>query len=250
MNGRNADRPSQRSALTPLPSPVPSHVQAPVRVVRAVLLSPIVWILFLAGLFDGLSANWIHAVVLWVAAVLVGRDAARRARGIAPPPATAWFGTAHRPQRRVAVVVVAAVIAYAVVAASFVPYTWPDTVAIVVPGVLVLAVVWRGPLWVRPVPPAPWAVGATAWAAVFVTAALVELAALLMQPNLQVGSYDHPTISYLMESVLANGPGRALTLLVWVALGYFLLVHCPGDAAPPVGSASRPGPGPQQQGVP
>jgi hypothetical protein len=66
-------------------------------------------------------------------------------------------------------------------------------------------------------------VGAIAWTTVFVSFALWELTALLLQPSLTTDSYAHPTISVLMDSVLATSFGRSLFLLVWLAVGWALL---------------------------
>lgn len=212
------------------PSPsTGSPPQSAVRGALVVLRSPVVWILFLAGLFDGISDNWVHAVVLWAAAILVGRDAERGARGIVLPPAIALFAARDTWPTGLRVLLAAIAVAYAAIVGSFTRYTWPDTVAVVLPGVLVLLVAWRGPLWPRRVPPRPTRLGPALWASVFVAAALWELTALLMQPSLQQGSYSHPTISYLMEFVLADWVGRAVVLLVWLGLGAFLLTRCTSE---------------------
>jgi hypothetical protein len=200
----------------------------------AVLRSPVTWILFLAGFFDGISDNWVHALVLWAAAYVVARDVARRARGIAPPPATVMFSGSGLRRPGLLAMVAAAAVTYAVVAGSFDRYTWPITAAVVLPGVLVLAVAWPGPLWHRPVPARPRTLGTALWATVFVAAGLWELTALLMQPTLQGGSYSHPTISYLMDTVLSHQVGRSVTLLVWIALGAFLLTRITDSGADPV----------------
>jgi hypothetical protein len=50
-----------------------------------------------------------------------------------------------------------------------------------------------------------------------------ELQALFFQPTLSTDSYAHPTISTLTEAGLASHFGRSLALLVWLALGWFLL---------------------------
>jgi len=70
--------------------------------------------------------------------------------------------------------------------------------------------------------------GALAWGAVFVAAGLLELASLLMQPSIRTASYAHPTLSYLMDPVLASHGGRSITLLVWLGIGWFLLVSSTG----------------------
>jgi hypothetical protein len=65
--------------------------------------------------------------------------------------------------------------------------------------------------------------GVRAWAAVFLALALWELTNLLLQPSLTEGSSDHPTISVLMDPVLATHAGRSLFLALWLWLGWFLL---------------------------
>lgn len=217
---------------TPLNGAATRTTPAARGVLWTVLLSPLTWILFLAGLFDGMSDNWVHALVLWAAALVVARDRARRARGLPEPTRTATFDRPGSPGIRLVALLVVGALAYAVVAGSFDRYTWPITAAVVLPGVLVLAAAWPGPLWPRPVPPRPRALGAALWACVLVAGGLWELTALLLQPNLHDGSYDHPTISYLMDTVLATPVGRAVTLLVWIGLGAFLLTRCPDDSEP------------------
>ncbi|MEO6822734.1 MAG: hypothetical protein ABI468_09985 [Candidatus Nanopelagicales bacterium] len=203
------------------------------------MLSPVTWILFLAGFFDGISDNWLHALVLWAAAYVVARDVARRARGVAPPPARVMFSGSGPRRPELVTLLVAAAVAYATVAGSFDRYTWPITAVVVLPGVLVLAVAWPGPLWPRAVPARARTLGTALWATVFVAAGLWELAALLMQPTLQGGSYSHPTISYLMDTVLSHQVGRSVTLLAWIALGAFLLTRCTASGAAPIDGDGR-----------
>ena len=64
--------------------------------------------------------------------------------------------------------------------------------------------------------------GTLAWVAVLVVGCLWELGALLQQPSLTTDSYAHPTISTLTDPVLATSPGRAVVLLAWLALGWYL----------------------------
>jgi hypothetical protein len=114
-------------------------------------------------------------------------------------------------------------LAYAVVVGAFACYSWPATVAVMVPGVAAIAIAWRTPsLEVTGSGPIE-RVGALAWAAVFVALGLWELTALLLQPDLVTKSYAHPTISALMDPVLASYAGRSATLFVWLGLGWFLL---------------------------
>ena len=108
-------------------------------------------------------------------------------------------------------------------AGSFDRYTWPVTVAIVIPAGVVVALSWRGPLRARPAPGPLDSFGVMAWGAVFVAAGVLELVSLLLQPSLRVSSYAHPTLSYLMDPILSSHAGRSITLLVWLGIGWFLL---------------------------
>ena len=60
--------------------------------------------------------------------------------------------------------------------------------------------------------------GLRAWIVVFVALGLWELMALLMQSSLVVADPAHPTISTLMDPVLAAGYRRALFLLALAGL--------------------------------
>ena len=106
-------------------------------------------------------------------------------------------------------------------------YTWPSTVAVLLPGTVALVVAWRGPLYDRVGPGPVSRLSVVGWASVLVLAGLWELTALLLQPNLQLGSIDHPTVSFMMDTVLAGHLGRTVTLLVWLALGWWLLSLAP-----------------------
>ena len=65
--------------------------------------------------------------------------------------------------------------------------------------------------------------GSVLWAAVFITLGLWELTMLLLQPTLKTDSWPHPTLSTLMDPVLASHPGRTISICVWVALGWVLV---------------------------
>ncbi len=116
---------------------------------------------------------------------------------------------------------------FALVVAAFPRFSWPATVAVVAVAAYAVA---RG--WDRQKNPADELsasdgqtsrAGLLAWALAFGAGALWELAALLQQPSLREGSYDHPTISILVDSLLAGYWGRAITLLLWLCLGWFLM---------------------------
>jgi hypothetical protein len=173
-------------------------------------------VLGLAGFVDGMSDNWVHGAVLGGAAVAVWLDGGR-------PPTEQVELLPHRLRPASAAVVIGAAAVYVAVAGAMPRYSWWLTAAVVAPGVAALVLAWLGPLRARPVPPPPGRAGVACWAMVFVAGGLWELAALLMQPSLEVGSYAHPTISYLMDTALAVWPGRCLTLAAWLALGWLLL---------------------------
>ncbi len=211
----------------PLPLPLLRRKGRGSRALVTAALDPLAWILALAGFFDWISDNWLHALVLLGAAVVVWRETWVRASGRPVRPSVPLLRPGQ-PTRRGFVLGAGVVLVYAVVAGGFERYTWPLTVAVLVPAVLVLFVGWNGPLRTTPVPPPVGRRSAWLWSAVLVGAGLWELAALLMQPTLQLSSIDHPTVSYVMDSVLAGHAGRTVTLVGWLALGWFLLGRATG----------------------
>jgi hypothetical protein len=114
-------------------------------------------------------------------------------------------------------------VVYAVLVAGFARYSLPATIAIWAPAVAGVAIVWRRPV-AEPTDPTPIpAAGAVAWAGVFVVLALWELAALLLQPSLTTTSWAHPTISVLLDPILASHLGRSIVLGLWLSTGWWLL---------------------------
>jgi hypothetical protein len=65
--------------------------------------------------------------------------------------------------------------------------------------------------------------GLLVWAGLFLALGLWELAALLGQPTLTDMSYDHPTVSYLLDPVLATYAGRVVGLGLWAGAGRALV---------------------------
>jgi hypothetical protein len=204
----------------------------------ALALDPLAWALLLAGVVDGFSDNWVHAVLLMAAAAAVWWDAWWESSGHPTPAPVAFLGARRdlRDRPGLVVALLLAAVAFALVAGSWETYTWPMTFAVLVPATVGLVVGWRGTLYERPVPGPVSRRTAAIWWTVLVAGGLWELAALLLQPDIEVGSPDHPTISFLMDSVLAGHAGRTVTLLLWLLLGWWLLAHAPGGrAARPVG---------------
>lgn len=220
--------------------PVPPASRPPVRrrALLRVVVDPLAWILALAGFFDGISDNWLHALLLLGAAIAVWWDewliVTGRPGVDAPPLITGDWASGRR--RTVVVAVGAVAIVYAVVVGGFERYTWPVTVAVLLPGTVALVVAWRGPLYDRAEPGPVSRLSVAGWTAVLVLAGLWELIALLMQPDLQQGSLDHPTISFMMDTVLAGHLGRTVTLLLWLALGWWLLGLAPARHGPVSGA--------------
>jgi hypothetical protein len=217
--------------------------------VAAALAGPrdlVVVILLLAGFFDGISGNPIHALVLGGVAVALSLDAGRRrvaeadaAEALPPERSSPEAGIAsaapaetdQRPARAAAIrarsafglVAVSLVGVYAFVVGGFTRYSWPATALVVIPCAVVVGIAWRGSLRPLSDPGQMDPAGAFAWAAVFVAGGLWELSALLLQPDITVDSYAHPTLSALSDSALASHAGRSIGLFVWVAVGWFLL---------------------------
>jgi len=176
----------------------------------------VVFILALAAIFDALSGNPIHSILLFGAAVALTREEVRSAR---TPRADAGL-VLRAPPTWVAVMTG---LLLAVLVGEFGRYSWPATVAVMVLGAAGLFVAWQVPIRRdRPLRPVTLR-GGVAWAALFVTLGLWELTQLLLQPTLTTDSYAHPTISVLSDPVLATHPGRSIALFVWLALGWFLV---------------------------
>jgi len=87
----------------------------------------------------------------------------------------------------------------------------------------VVIIGWGGPIRQREIPRPFSRTGVFGWGSLLLAASLWELGALLGQPTLAQSSYAHPTISTLTDPVLATSPGRTAALIVWIALGAFLV---------------------------
>lgn len=189
---------------------------------RAAIRNPVVAILFLAGVFDGISGNPIHSILLFSVALVLGRDVAL---GRDHPPSASGQSSVKRVVATPwpSAVAILAAATYAVIVGGFGRYSWPMTVAVVVPGAIVLMLAWREASDPRPdvAPLDPF--GALAWISALVGLAIWELAALLLQPTLTTDSRAHPTISVLTDPALATHPGRSIALLLWLGLGWFIM---------------------------
>jgi hypothetical protein len=178
---------------------------------------PVVAILLLAGIFDGLSGNPVHAVLLIGVAVALAVDAVV---GFGAERADVGRPAFHLGRRTTAALLAGAAL-YAVLLGRFPRYSWPA--GVVVPGTLVLVLAWPGRVGRRPEASKLDPLGVLAWLAVFVGLALWELTNLLLQPSLTTDSYAHPTLSVLSDPFLASAAGRAIGIFLWLALGWFLV---------------------------
>jgi hypothetical protein len=206
-------------------SPARSHVWSAVR-------DPVIPILFLAGLFDGISDNWVHAALLWFVAGLLGWEALH-GRALDEPagriaPRRPFADRSPVARRGWTSLALFGAVSYVWLGGSFGRYSWPMTAAIVLPAAAVLAIGWPRPEAGASPPEPTWPVGAVAWGAVFLSACLLELTSLLLQPSFRTDSYAHPTISFLMDPLLASHLGRAIGLFAWLALGWLLLLAFAG----------------------
>ncbi len=174
-------------------------------------------IFLLTGIFDLLSGDPIvHGAALFAIAGALAFDATV-GRRVEPTARRA----AVRPALSRTLVLLA--VAYAVFIGSFARYSWPSSLAVVTVGAAGVAIAWRRPIGPDPDPTPVDPAGTMAWVGVFVVLALWELSALLLQPSLTTSSQAHPTISTLMDPVLATHLGRSITLLLWLAFGWFLV---------------------------
>ena len=186
----------------------------------ATFRDPVVPILILAGIFDWLSGNPIHSLLLFAVAVALVRDATFNPEADAPRTSTRGL-----PAPPLWLLVMVGLL-YAVLIGEFGRYSWPATAAVIAPAGAGLVFAWHGPSRPRAVPrpirPTARA-GAVAWVSLFIALGLWELSALLLQPTLTTDSYAHPTISVLTDPVLATHLGRSIALFAWLAAGWFLV---------------------------
>jgi len=193
------------------------------------LREPVVWILLAIAFFTAISGKPVDGVLMLLVAMGLAWDAGRRALRH-PDTADAanaptWPARPRGGRRRgvVAGLLLAGAAIYAGVVGSFSRYSWPVTACIIVLGTIVVLIAWHGPVRARPAGGRLPVAGTLAWVAVLVAGCLWELGALLQQPSITTDSYAHPTISTLTDPVLAASPGRAVVLLGWLALGWYLV---------------------------
>ena len=199
----------------------PRSARPTLRARVARLRDPVVGILLLAGFFDGISGNPIHGIVLGAVGLALAWDVAGAHVATVPRIAV----QPHRVEGRTTAAILLAAAMFSAVIGGFARFSWPATLPVVAVASAGLVLAWRGP-WPGTVPPptaeiAP--VGVAAWSSAFIALGLWELTQLLLQPSLTTDSYAHPTVSTLMELVLASHPGRSIVMFVWLGFGWFLM---------------------------
>lgn len=172
-------------------------------------------ILVAAGIVHIVRHNVFDIAVFFGTAAFIVVD---RLRGD-PEPSSAEAGRLNRRQR---VVAAATLALYSLLAGQWAVDTWPMRVAMIVPGVLFGILVAVSPPTRDRAAPAI-RTGWIPWCAVLVAIALWELASFVQQPNPIDDSYQHPTISAIVEPWLGTWGGRAIFLLLWLAAGFWLL---------------------------
>jgi hypothetical protein len=98
--------------------------------------------------------------------------------------------------------------------------SWPVRAIVIVAGLLVLVRTFAarvpegGPTGARRAWP---------WAVVAVSICLIELASFVQQPDLRTGSVEHPTLSVLIDPLLASPVARGVAIAAWLLGGCLLL---------------------------
>jgi hypothetical protein len=119
-------------------------------------------------------------------------------------------------------IVGAVAVVYGVIVGSWARFSWPTTIAVFLPGLALLAVADRAPPRIATPPDDIAQLGRRLWAGLWLALCLWEVIAVTYQPSRTVGSYDHPTLSVLMDNVMATHAGRSITLALWLAAGWAL----------------------------
>ena len=209
-----ATEPAPGREATPAGAPGPASAVPPLRYGPA---NPVVVILLLAGFFDGISGNPVGGLLLAGVAVALARS---RVEEGAPAGAENEAGS-PRSLPAPAWVVALILAGYAILAGAPARFSWLATLAVVLPGALVVLAARRPTPQRRPLPSAR-PIGAVLWTVVLIAIAVWELINLLLQPSFTTGSWDHPTLSTLADPIFAAHAGRAAGLAAWLGAGWYL----------------------------
>jgi hypothetical protein len=110
----------------------------------------------------------------------------------------------------------AVVLAYAWIAAGFLPFTQPEELVVALPVIpVIILAARRGRSAAEPALGAsPEQGGAVVWVGLFAALLVWELIALFSSPRSQ-----HPTMSYLTDRIMSVHVGRTAVFLLWLLLG-------------------------------
>ncbi len=201
------------------------------------VLHPLVLLFLVSAFLSWLAADRVRALFLLSVGAMLAWDLARRQDGRSgsvpasngPADATpvAAFTAESVDRRRAAMrrwllPAVALGVAYSVVVGRFVRYSWPATIAVMAPSVGAVVLAWRSAGDSGTEPASVGGIGLLGWAFVWVGAAIWEVTALFLQPSFSTDSYAHPTLSYLVNPLLASSPGRSVAVGLWLAFGWYL----------------------------
>jgi hypothetical protein len=178
---------------------------------------PVAWILVIAGVVELISGGTAaRGAILFAGAALILADRLLRYRR--RPRKMVRIRTASLQELLDGRGWVLAIPCAAALLAVFAVHTYPLTVATGLIGIGVVGWAWL----TAPDATArrrPSLHGLLVWGGVFLALGLWELTALLGQPTLAETSADHPTISFLLEPILATYAGRAAALALWALAG-------------------------------
>ncbi len=218
--GRTRKEPVTQSRTDDQPTASRPGFSERVLVTLAGVRQPIVAILLVISFMTVISGKPVDGLLLFVVATALAMDAGAR---LEAPEQSAWRLRDERLPTRMFAPGVAAAAVYSLTFGSFERYSWPATAGVVGVGASVVVVSWGGPVRRRAMPDKLSPSAIFTWVTLLVLAGLWELIALLGQPNIETGSYAHPTISTLTDPLLAHSLGRAVALLAWLGLGFFLV---------------------------
>lgn len=185
---------------------------------------PVVLVLFLAGLFDGIAGNWIHALILFATAVMAAwwRDDRGAERDVATVERPLWEWRRSGVRPRWLPIAIAGTAAYATVVGGMERYTWPFTVFVIIPGILVLMVAGSTPEDTGPEPKVD-RLGSSIWLILLVVIAIFELVNFILQPEILPGEQLHPTLSRVFNVYVTGHAGQSLALFLWLMTGWWLM---------------------------
>lgn len=130
---------------------------------------------------------------------------------------TVWRTLSSRPARLDWSI--PAIVAYALVAALFEPLTWPAAVALLVPGLVLLAARLRRRAAPLPAAARPERAGLQ-WGGLLIAFSAWEVVAWFWGNDA-----EHPTLSLLLDPALEHYPVRVLGYLGWLAAGRWLVTR-------------------------